>query len=145
MVSTVPERVMVCVGSVRVCAQLGIERAKTTNPAALRIAFTRFMHLSLCCRIDLFGAGNFLTGARLNRRFPRRLCKNRKISRVGETRFRSALKSGRWCLAKCRPISPSEASQLRETETMCDICDVDHVRIGIAQHATDLFQPAQQH
>src|SRR6516165_10545730 len=78
MVSTVPERVIVCVGSVRVCAQLGIERAKTTNPAALRIAFTRFMHLSLCCRIDLFGGGNFLTGARLNRRFLRRLCKNWK-------------------------------------------------------------------
>src|SRR6516225_6565612 len=43
MVSTVPERVTVCVGSVRVCAQLGREKAKTNNPAALRIAFTAFI------------------------------------------------------------------------------------------------------
>src|SRR6516165_6835657 len=113
MVSTVPERVTVCVGSVRVCAQLGIERAKTTNPAAIRIAFTRFMHLSLRCRIDLFGAGNFLTGARLNRRFLFRLCKNWENSPRGESHSASSLESGRRGLAKYRPISPSEASQLR--------------------------------
>ena len=46
MVSTVPERVAVWVGSVRVCAQLGRERVKTTNPAAPRIAFTPFVYLS---------------------------------------------------------------------------------------------------
>ena len=58
MVSTVPESVRVCVGSVLVSyAQLGSERAKTTNPDALKIAFRRFMYLSSCSRIDLFGAG----------------------------------------------------------------------------------------
>jgi hypothetical protein len=34
---------------------LGSERAKTTNPDTLRIAFRRFMYLSTCCRIDRFG------------------------------------------------------------------------------------------
>ena len=37
--------------------RLGSERAKTTNPDALKIAFRRFMYLSSCSRIDLFGAG----------------------------------------------------------------------------------------
>src|SRR6516165_12524493 len=46
MVSTVPETVTVCVGSVLwSCAQLGTDRAKT-NPTALRITFPRFMDLS---------------------------------------------------------------------------------------------------
>jgi len=48
-------------------------------------------------------------------------------------------KSGRWGLAKYRPISPGEAPQLREPETIGNICDVDHVRIGVAQHAADLL------
>src|SRR6516162_4284770 len=48
MVSTVPERVTVCVGSVLVCAQLGREKAKT-NPAAIRIGRTPFMYLSSDC------------------------------------------------------------------------------------------------
>src|SRR5215469_9735671 len=46
MVSTVPESVTVCVGSVLwSCAQLGTDRAKT-NPTALSITFPRFMDLS---------------------------------------------------------------------------------------------------
>jgi hypothetical protein len=45
MVSTVPESVRVCVGSVLVSyAQLGSERAKTNNTDALRIAFRCFMY-----------------------------------------------------------------------------------------------------
>src|SRR6516225_8071088 len=69
MVSTVPERVRVCVGSVRVCAQLDSERANT-NPKAPSITVTGFMHLSLRCRIGLFGASEVSGPAPpLNRRF----------------------------------------------------------------------------
>jgi hypothetical protein len=43
----VPESVSVYVGSVLVsCAQLGMEKANTTNPSALNIAFNLFMYLS---------------------------------------------------------------------------------------------------
>src|SRR6516162_8856597 len=117
MVSTVPESARVCVGSVRVCAQLGSERAITSNPDALRIVFSRFMQSSFYCRIGLFGAyRGFLTSASLTHRFLGRLCKNWKNSRRGEARFRSALESGRRGLARYRPIPPGEASQLREPE-----------------------------
>src|SRR6516164_157267 len=144
MVSTVPESVTVCVGSVRVCAQLGSERAMTSNPDALRIVFRRFMHTSLFCRIGLFGAyRGFLISASLTPRFLSRLCKNWKNSRRGEARSWSALESSRRGLAKYRPISPGEASQLREPETVGNICDIDDVGIGLAQCPADFLQPPQ--
>ena len=55
-----------------------------------------------------------------------------KISRGGESHSRGALESGRWGLAKCRPICTGEAPQLRETEPVGNFPDLDLVRIGVA-------------
>src|SRR6516225_2293977 len=62
-----------------------------------------------------------------------------------EPRFWDALESGRWGLAKCRPISSGKAPQLRETETVGNFPDVHDIGIRVAQRATDFLQPTQQH
>jgi hypothetical protein len=56
-----------------------------------------------------------------------------KISRAGEWHSRNTLESGRRGLAKCRPICPGEAPQVRETETVGNFRDpVVMSRIGHA-------------
>src|SRR5689334_8277928 len=68
-----------------------------------------------------------------------------KNSLGGEARSRRTSERGRWGLAKCCPICPGEAPQLREPETLGNLCDVPCVGIGLTQCAADLSQPTQQH
>jgi len=49
---------------------------------------------------------------------------------------------GEWSTGS-RQISPGEASQLREPETVGNICDIDDVGIGLAQRPADFLQPPQ--
>src|SRR6516165_691082 len=63
MVSTVPETVTVCVGSVLwSCAQLGTDRANT-NPIALSVKFPRFMDLSPLVPCAFAGARDTALGS----------------------------------------------------------------------------------
>ena len=68
-----------------------------------------------------------------------------EILRADERHSRGTLESGRWGLAKCRPICSCEAPKLRETETVGNFRDLNLVRVGVAQRETDFLQPAQQH
>ena len=113
-------------------SQLGSETAKSTNPDALRIAFRRFMDLSAVAELIDSALARFPHQFHAKPSVFRRLCRNWENSRSGQSRSWSPLKSGQWGLAKCGPVYPGEAPQLRETKTVGHFRDLNFVRVGVA-------------
>ena len=66
-----------------------------------------------------------------------------KFHGPGEGHSRSTLESGRWGLAKCRPICPGKAPKPREPETVGNFRDLNLVRVGVAQRETNFLQPTR--
>ena len=96
----------------------------------IRTTAAKFMIMALPPNGFMPSGQNLPTDASLNPRLLHRLCRNWKNSQGGEICSPRTLERGRWGLAKYRAVGSGEASELRKTETVGDLCNVH--RIGIS-------------
>src|SRR6516225_10166578 len=146
MVSTVPERVTVWVGSVLVsCPSSAAKepRPPTRTRSGLPLGVSCIS--PVVAELIYSALAKFPHQCHAKPSVFHRLCRNWKNLGGGDAHPRSPLQSGRWGLAKGGPISAGEAPQLRETETVGNFPDVYDVGIRVAQRAADCFQPTQEH